>query len=204
MAYKWCLYTGINLFRDFSESKHLLIESTLLGGNTQTSLSTSVVHLGLKTEQTLKVSLWIRPGHSLSVSTWGLLLIASRKTDFLVLKLGTCIFVAAEDYCMKLGCLWVKATQRKGGRREWNGKISINVIWMFIYNHAILERIAIPIFKGSTWPRDRFRSPALQAGSLLSELPGKPIYNHTWNQYTTIFLEHKPINSSSSLFLTSS
>lgn len=46
-----------NLFRDFPESMHLhlIIESTLLGGNPQTSLSTSVIHLGLKTEQTLEV-----------------------------------------------------------------------------------------------------------------------------------------------------
>ena len=46
-----------NLFRDFPESMHLrlLIESPLLGGNPQTSLSTSVIRLGLKTEQTLEV-----------------------------------------------------------------------------------------------------------------------------------------------------
>ena len=182
----------------------LIIESTLLGGNPQASLSTSVIHLGLKTEQTLEVTLWIRPGHSLSVSTWGLLLIASIQRKFSGVKARNVYICGCWGLPHETSCLWVKATQRKGGRRGWNGKISINVIWMFIYNHEIMERIAIPIFKGSTGPRDRFRSPALQADSLLSEPPGKPLYNHTWNQYTMIFLEHTPINSSSSLFLTNS
>ena len=38
----------------------------------------------------------------------------------------------------------------------------------------ILERVAIPFSRGSSWPRDQTRSPALQADSWSSEPPGKP------------------------------
>ena len=44
-----------------------------------------------------------------------------------------------------------------------------------ILQARILEWVAIPFSKGSSWPRDQTRSLALQAGSLLSEPPGKPI-----------------------------
>ena len=44
-----------------------------------------------------------------------------------------------------------------------------------ILQTRILEGAAIPFFKGSFWPRDQIRSPALQADSLLSELLGKPV-----------------------------
>ena len=40
----------------------------------------------------------------------------------------------------------------------------------------ILEWVAVPSSRGSSRPRDQTRSPGLQAGSLLSEPPGKPIY----------------------------
>ena len=43
----------------------------------------------------------------------------------------------------------------------------------------ILEWVAVPFSRGSSQPRNRTRSPALQADSLLSELPGKP-----WSIFT--------------------
>ena len=43
-----------------------------------------------------------------------------------------------------------------------------------ILQARILERVAIPFSRGSSWPRERTRSPALQAYSLLSEPPGNP------------------------------
>ena len=42
-----------------------------------------------------------------------------------------------------------------------------------ILQARILEWLAIPFSRGSSWPRDQTRSP-LQADSLLSEPPGKP------------------------------
>ena len=41
----------------------------------------------------------------------------------------------------------------------------------------ILERVAMPFSRGSSQPRDRTWSPALQEDSLACELPGKPPYN---------------------------
>ena len=41
-----------------------------------------------------------------------------------------------------------------------------------IFQARILEWVAIPLSRGSSWPR----SPALQADSLLFELPGKPLH----------------------------
>ena len=38
----------------------------------------------------------------------------------------------------------------------------------------ILEWVVISFSRGSPWPRDRIRSPALQADSLPAEIPGKP------------------------------
>ena len=38
----------------------------------------------------------------------------------------------------------------------------------------ILEWVAISFFRGSSQPRERTRSPALQADALSSEPPGKP------------------------------
>ena len=40
-------------------------------------------------------------------------------------------------------------------------------------NRRILEWVACPFSSGSSWPRNWTGSPALQAGSLLPELPGK-------------------------------
>ena len=51
-----------------------------------------------------------------------------------------------------------------------------------ILQARILEGVAIPFFKGSFWPRDQIRTPALQADSLLSELLGKPV-DHSTKQY---------------------
>ena len=44
-----------------------------------------------------------------------------------------------------------------------------------ILQARILEWVAIPFSKGSSWPRDQTLSLALQADCLLSEPPGKPI-----------------------------
>ena len=38
----------------------------------------------------------------------------------------------------------------------------------------ILEWVAVPFSRGSSQPRDRIRSPTMQADSLSSEPPGKP------------------------------
>ena len=43
-----------------------------------------------------------------------------------------------------------------------------------IFQARILEWVAIPHSRGSSWPRDQTRSPALQADSLLSEPQGSP------------------------------
>ena len=42
-----------------------------------------------------------------------------------------------------------------------------------ILQARILERVASPFSRGSSWPRNQTRSPALQADSLPSEPPGK-------------------------------
>ena len=44
-----------------------------------------------------------------------------------------------------------------------------------ILQARILEWIAMPFSRGSSQPRDQPKSPTLQADSLLSELPGKPV-----------------------------
>ena len=44
-----------------------------------------------------------------------------------------------------------------------------------ILQARILEWVAIPFCRGSSWPRDRTRPPVLQADSLPSELPGKQL-----------------------------
>ena len=46
-----------------------------------------------------------------------------------------------------------------------------------IFQARTLEWVAIPISRGSSWSRDRTRSPALQADSLPFELPGKCFQN---------------------------
>ena len=38
-----------------------------------------------------------------------------------------------------------------------------------------MEWVAVPFARGSSWPRNQAESPALQADSLPSEPPGKPI-----------------------------
>ena len=43
-----------------------------------------------------------------------------------------------------------------------------------ILQARVLEWVAISFFRGSSRPRDRTRSPALQADALTSEPPGKP------------------------------
>ena len=43
-----------------------------------------------------------------------------------------------------------------------------------IFQARIPERVAIPFSRGTSWPRDRTRSPSLRADSLPSEPPGKP------------------------------
>ena len=48
----------------------------------------------------------------------------------------------------------------------------------------ILEWAAISLSRGSSWPRDRPRDPALQADCLLSELPGK-------SNFTGLETEHR-------------
>ena len=45
---------------------------------------------------------------------------------------------------------------------------------MGILQARILEWVAMPSSKGSSQPKDQTRSPTFQAGSLLSEPPGKP------------------------------
>ena len=42
-----------------------------------------------------------------------------------------------------------------------------------ILQARILEWVAISFSRGSSWPRNRTRSPALQSDSLLTELQGK-------------------------------
>ena len=49
-------------------------------------------------------------------------------------------------------------------------------------SQRILEWVAYPFFRGSSRPRDRTRSPALQADALTSEPPGKPyIWRRQWH-----------------------
>jgi len=43
-----------------------------------------------------------------------------------------------------------------------------------ILQARILEWVAVPFSRGSSQPRDRIRSPTMQADSLSSEPPGKP------------------------------
>ena len=51
-----------------------------------------------------------------------------------------------------------------------------------IFQTRILEWFAIPFSRGSFWPRDWTRFPALQEDSLLSEPPGKPLQYAKDNQ----------------------
>ena len=56
-----------------------------------------------------------------------------------------------------------------------------------ILQARILECVAIPIAKISSWPRDRTWSPALQASSLPSEPPGM------WSVWNLAHIKH-PLN----------
>ena len=58
-------------------------------------------------------------------------------------------------------------------------------MYMRILQERILEMVAMPFSRGSSQPRVEPRSPTLQADSLLSEPPGKPIYIsiHTTHMY---------------------
>ena len=63
-----------------------------------------------------------------------------------------------------------------------------------ILQARILERVAIPFSRGSSWPMDRtFISCLLHwlAGSLSLVLPGKPIYSSIGGQMFPTFLYHK-------------
>ena len=45
------------------------------------------------------------------------------------------------------------------------------------------EQFAISFSRGSSQPRDQTWSPALQTDSLLSEPPGKPVYQTIWKRF---------------------
>ena len=49
-----------------------------------------------------------------------------------------------------------------------------------IFQERTMEWVAISFSRASSWSRIKLRSPALQADSLPSELPGKPWYMRRW------------------------
>ena len=51
-----------------------------------------------------------------------------------------------------------------------------------ILQARILEWVAVPFSKGSSWPRDWTRSPEFQVDSLPSESPGEPLNSSTRDQ----------------------
>ena len=61
-----------------------------------------------------------------------------------------------------------------------------------IFQARILEWVAIPFSKGSSWPRDQTRSPALLADSLASEPPEKASLCSTWCKYSIKQDENDP------------
>ena len=62
----------------------------------------------------------------------------------------------------------------------------------------ILEWVAMPPTRGSSWPRGRIQSPALQADSLLTEPPGKPYHSIYVRIYPSI---PRPVHPPASLSL---
>ena len=74
----------------------------------------------------------------------------------------------------KLSCVWLFAT-------PWTysplGSSVHGILWT-----RILEWVAIPFFRESSWPRDWTQVCGLEAESLLSEPPGKPIISYIFNQ----------------------
>ena len=52
----------------------------------------------------------------------------------------------------------------------------------------ILEWVAYPFSRGSSQPWNQTRSPALQAGSLPAELPGKPLAHELFLYHDFLFV----------------
>ena len=69
--------------------------------------------------------------------------------------------------CYSLSHVWLFAAP---------SAVSCQVLSTEILQARILEWVAIPFSRGSSWPRDRNWSPALQVDSLPSEPLGKPIF----------------------------
>ena len=55
-----------------------------------------------------------------------------------------------------------------------------------------LERVAYPLFRGSSQPRSWTGSPALKTNSFPAELPGKPMSNITTSKSCRLCLHHSP------------
>ena len=72
--------------------------------------------------------------------------------------------------------------------------LSLSVFFFFFF---LLEWVAIPFFRGSSWPRDCIRSPALQTGSLPSEPPGKHWIHSTSNKMIKLLFKMKILISGS-------
>ena len=66
-----------------------------------------------------------------------------------------------------------------------------------IFQASILEWVAIFLSRGSSWPRDWTRSPALRKDSLPSEPPGKPLV-HLWTAFSSNI--HKTCSLTFSIF----
>ena len=60
----------------------------------------------------------------------------------------------------------------------------------------MLKWVAISFSRGSARPRDRVRSSALQADSLLSEPPGKPSYTTYMKNFNVISVRKHVLNNS--------
>ena len=88
-------------------------------------------------------------------------------TDFYVLILYSTVLCCASS----LSCVWLFST-------SWTvaGQASLS---MGILQVRALEWVAMTSFRGSPDTGTEPRSPALQADSLPSELPGKPCYSAT-------------------------
>ena len=56
----------------------------------------------------------------------------------------------------------------------WNVARQVPLSIEFSIQARILEWVAISFSRGTSWTMNGIESPALQADSLLSELPGKP------------------------------
>ena len=60
-----------------------------------------------------------------------------------------------------------------------------------ILQARILEWVAIPFSRGSSWPKNWTRSPALQVVSLPTELSGKPADSEYWLKLVITVLERE-------------